>query len=95
MDSYRSLMPSKESEPEVIDTAFYDLAVSPGWKQLKAIIDTYVADLDNGLNIEASDSVENIGFKYMAASLAKTYLKQVVSIVETSYGIVKDREESK
>ena len=55
-----------------------ELSESEGWEVVKKMIDSQIDHLEKmqGM-VEPSDSVESVGFRFLAAQTAITYLKQV------------------
>ena len=90
----------KRLEPKVVrdqteprDLNYYRLAESEGWKQLKEDILGMTGNLDDVVKLENAQSIAEFGFMVLARDLTKTYLNQVISLVETSSDFVKKLQE--
>lgn len=91
----------KKLQPEAVtgssdkrDIDLYEMALTDGWKQIKENIEGDIKFLDNNMNIEATDTAETIGLKYIAASLTKAYLKKILETVSSSYDVIRERAEN-
>ncbi len=75
-------IPTVETETEN-DELISSLYQDPRYEALKGYIDTLITQLDNleGI-INQTDSPEEIGFRYMIAKVARTYLKTVRDLPE-------------
>lgn len=76
------------------DEALSLLATTVGWKELKKIIELYIESLDS-LNIADTDTVETVGYKYLASKTAKTYLQSVIEIVEQTNESIREEREAR
>lgn len=70
------------------DEAIYILAQTSGWSELKKIIDSYMESLEP--NIKEGDTVETVGYKYLATLTARSYLQSVVDTVEQTFEVVEN-----
>jgi hypothetical protein len=89
---YRKVQPPEIEKNHPRDVAFYELHDTRAWKYLKEQINQYIEHLENTLNITEHDSVTDVGYKYLAASVAKQYLIDLRNSIETSYSVVKESE---
>jgi|LakMenE01Jun11ns_1017448.scaffolds.fasta_scaffold9953543_5 hypothetical protein len=83
-DLLQEFTPQQQQENRLRDEALYVLAQTSGWAELQKIIDQYLESLKS-LNIDPKDSVETVGYKYLASVTAKTYLEAVKDIVNGTY----------
>lgn len=88
---YRKIQPPEIEKNHPRDVAFYELHDTRAWKYLKEEIESAISQLEESLNITEHDSVQDIGFKYLAVSVAKNYLEALKQSVETSYEVIRDQ----
>ncbi len=81
----------EQTEPR--DLNYFRMSETDGWRQLKADIQDMVENLDSVVKLENAHSITEFGFMVLARDLAKTYLNQVIAVVETSSDYVKKLEE--
>ena len=94
LKTFKRLEPKEVREAtEPRDLNYFRLAQTEGRKELKSDILGMVENLDNVVKLENANTISEFGFMVLARDLAKTYLKQVISIVETSFDYVKDLRE--
>lgn len=92
---YKKLQPeSVTSTSDKRDIDLYEMAGTEGWKQLKEVIEGYIASLDRGMMIDPQDTVEALGVKFIATSLVKEYLRKILEIVSSSYDVIRERNEN-
>lgn len=53
------------------------LATSSNWKALVEVIDDYILHLTELRSITENDSVESVGFRFLASQVAIDYLKRI------------------
>lgn len=82
----------KEEVSESDEEALYVLAQTSGWRVLKELITLHLDQL-NSLNIRKNDSVEAVGYKYLASATAKTYLQSILDTVETTFTTMDEKFE--
>ncbi len=66
------------------DQALSLLATTVGWRELKTIIQLYMETLEN-LAVAETDTVEAVGYKYLASRTAKAYLQSIIDVVEQTH----------
>lgn len=94
LKTFKKLEPQEvRDQTEPRDLNYFRLAQTDGWKQLKEDILGMVDNLDSVVKLENANTISEFGFMVLARDLAKTYLKQVVSVVDTSFDYVKDLQE--
>lgn len=84
--TYRKLMP----EPSVIDETdkeqmlVADLVGDPRYEAYKNEMQKLITQLERSLQSqrEPSDTVESIGFRYLAVDIAKKYIQTIISLPE-------------
>jgi hypothetical protein len=73
------------------DEAIYVLAQTSGWSELKKIIDSYIESLEP--SVKEGDTVESVGYKYLATLTAKSYLQSVIDTVEQTFEVVENERQ--
>ena len=73
--------PDQIKQDRMRDESIYVMAQSSGWAEAKKIIDLWLEQL-NDLNIDTKDTVETVGYKYLAAQTAKQYLLMLKGYVD-------------
>lgn len=58
------------------------MAQTSGWQALKDYIESLIGHLQAMEGVDASSTVEQVGFKYLATSVACAYLQAVIDRVE-------------
>lgn len=86
-DLLNEYTPQQLKQTKLRDEALYVLAQTSGWSELKKIVEAYITTLEE-LNIDPKDTVETVGYKYLASRTAKQYLQMVISIVEDTHNAV-------
>lgn len=92
-DLHNQTQPKEVKRSEQRDYIFADLARTEGWRRLKEIIEGYVENLEENVNVQSGDSVQTVGFKYLAMLTAKDHLQSLVDLVEQSREVVDERNE--
>lgn len=75
------------------DEALYVLHTTSGWGYLKQMIEDLLEQLEP--NVKEGDSIEAVGYKYLAVKTAKLYLQAVVDEVETTYERIQEERDRK
>lgn len=95
LKTYKKLEPEAvTSRTEPRDLNYFRLCETEGWKQLKDDITSMIDNLDSVVKLENAQNISDFGFMVLARDLAKTYLKGVISMVETSHAYVQNLEEN-
>lgn len=86
----------KEVTPKELNRDDQNLALlsdTAGWSVLKGIIESQIESL-NALNgaISPEDTVEAVGFKFLAANIASYHLQSIINIVEATRKVVDEQE---
>lgn len=75
------------------DLEYHEMAQTLGWKRLKEFIENQIQVLNTNPGVDETDTVETIGFKYLATQTAKAYLEQVIQVVEASHEYIREQSE--
>lgn len=68
------------------------LANSDSWKALQEVIDDYIKSIEN-INIDpVKDTVEAVGFRYLASRATIEYLRDIRNLPERYKALLKDEE---
>lgn len=73
--------PEQIKEDKIRDESIYVLAQSSGWAEVKKVMDLWLEQL-NDLNVDPKDTVETVGYKYLAAQTAKQYLLMLKGYID-------------
>lgn len=68
------------------------LASSSSWKEVVKIIDKYIEHLTELRSIDPKDTVEAVGFRFLASQVAIEYLRSIKSIPERAKKTIKEDE---
>lgn len=80
-----------DTKEEARDKSIASLALTPGWLELKKTIEVRITELSELSNaIEGNESVETIGFKFLAAKAAVAHLQSIINLVEGSEKYVRE-----
>jgi hypothetical protein len=84
-------MAKVEDTEEKRDKSIASLANTPGWQELKKTVESRITELNELSNaIEGNESVETIGFKFLAAKAAVAHLQAIINLVEGSEQYVRE-----
>lgn len=89
LDEYK---PKEVKKSQSREEAIYVMAQTSGWMEIKKVIEDYISSLE-AINIQPTDSVTAVGYKYLSSRTAITYLESIIKYVQTTFDTVEaDRQ---